>query len=206
MARQRLTIATCIGCGAMSLPSGCPGGCGPERKLELVAGADVDLLLDLAARSRQRAEALAAVVQDFVESSTGATGGPGEPARAALRAHEEALPAAVGQMAAAAETVVAWWCERCGGLEAPAPCVGVCIRQPAQWATLGEWEEAHAAAADVHEVELQLARTARALLFTRARAGREREHRRALRTTARRALRLWAPVGVTLEVSTPRKG
>ncbi len=209
---KRLTIATCIGCGAMSLPSGCPGGCGPERKLELVAGTDVDLLLESAERSRRRGQRLAAVLQSFLADAltpadrspggpaapdvdTGAATGELERGHDALRTHERALPATVRELAAAPDPVVTWWCERCGGLEAPAPCVGVCIRQPAEWATLEAWQEAHTAAADTQEVERQLARAVRAMQLTRPRPGRERQHRRALRTTARRALRLWEAAG-----------
>jgi hypothetical protein len=50
-----VTLATCIGCGAMSLSGRCPAGCAQERKLELVLAAELDELTVLADRAQARA-------------------------------------------------------------------------------------------------------------------------------------------------------
>lgn len=158
-APERLTIATCIGCGAMSVPSACPGGCGPERSLELVAGAELDELVDFREQSRRRAQALAQVLTRFMAlpSSQLAEQQRGE-ARGALRAHGHDFTAACAALSAEPDPGVSWWCEHCGGLDAPAPCVGVCIRRPAQWATLEARQRQYAAATAALDDEQCLAR------------------------------------------------
>lgn len=189
---ERLTIATCIGCGAMSLPADCPGGCGPERKLELVAGAELDALLAEEAAATERGRALADVLTQFLARA------PAElsddlrtAATRALRAHEHAWPAATAALAVDLVPVVSWWCEHCGGLDAPAPCLGICIRRPAQWATLEAAERQRAACTERHAAERQLAQAVRGLLLTRPRTGRESQHRAALAEAAGRAVGSW---------------
>jgi hypothetical protein len=186
---ERLTIATCIGCGAMSLPAGCAGGCGPEHKLELVAGAELDDLVELVRASGRRAQALADVLTRFLALPCGEVSGElREQARAAIRAHEHGYPAVSERLTVEPEPVVSWWCEHCGGLDAPAPCVGVCIRRPAQWANLEAVRRQREAAAAGQENELRLAQAVRPLVLTRPRPGRELQHWRALRETAGRSL------------------
>lgn len=34
---------------------------------------------------------------------------------------------------APAEPVVAWWCDRCGGVDAPQPCLGICVWHDVDW-------------------------------------------------------------------------
>jgi hypothetical protein len=173
----------------MSLPSGCAGGCGAESKLELVAASELDELITLEHEAEKRAEALTAVLERFLALPDG--GLPNElhvSAHPALREHEHDYQAATAVLAAEPEPVVSWWCERCGGLDAPAPCVGVCVRRPAQWASLEALErQREATAARLHD-ERQLAGAVRALVLTRPRPGSERRHWQALRELAGGAL------------------
>lgn len=188
-APDRLTIPTCIGCGAMSLPARCEGGCGPERKLELVAASELDALIDLEQASRARAQALRSVLSRFLAAPDGPPP-DGSPAlaRAALRRHGREWAAASRALEAEVEPVVAWWCERCGGLDAPAPCLGVCLRRSAQWASLDALRRRREVAARRLEDEQRLAGAVRALALTHPRPGREAQHAEALAELAGRAL------------------
>jgi hypothetical protein len=186
---ERLTIATCIGCGAMSRPSECARGCGAEQKLELVAGADLDELIDLELASEQRAQALGAIMKRFLAAQSGQPAAEllGQ-ARATLRVHEHESPALAAALAAEPDPIVAWWCPDCGGLDAPAPCLGVCVRRPAQWARLETLMGKRDSAALVLGLERRCARAVRALACTRPQPGHEGRHRQALREHAAQAL------------------
>lgn len=187
---KRLTISTCIGCGAMSLPSGCAGGCGAERKLELVAGSELDAVLELQCEAERRSDHLAAVLTEFL-----ALRPPERPpdelhklARVALRAHEQDAYAAAQALAAEPEPRVTWWCERCGGLDAPQPCLGVCVHRPAEWANVEALERRRTSVHLGLETERRLASAVRAIALTRPRPGAEAAHWRALREQVADAL------------------
>jgi hypothetical protein len=137
---DRLTVLTCIGCGGMGREERCEGTCS-EHKLVLVSAADYDALLSAAQAARARAARLAPVVGELAEAK------PGDPrdalltlrdsARRALRddRHEED-----GTDWASPSTVTGWWCARCGNVDMPQPCVGVCVWRPAQWVNLTLYE------------------------------------------------------------------
>lgn len=184
-----LTISTCIGCGAMSIPSRCPNGCGPERRLQLVAAAELDRLEDLIETSAGRIETLAGALADFLavpelEPSPELR----ERARAALSRHDRSMPSVRAALEADPDPVVAWWCDRCGGLDAPMPCLGVCVRRPAQWANLEALETLREHLAAQCRREEKLAGAVQAVTLTRARPGSERRHRAALEAIAAQAL------------------
>jgi hypothetical protein len=192
---ERLTVTTCIGCGAMSVPGACAGGCGPERKLELVAGSELDEVLELESQAERRSEVLAGVLARFLALRP-AERPPAaliELARAALRDHAREAPAAVLALAAEPEPRVTWWCERCGGLDAPQPCIGVCVHRPAEWASLDALERGRRSARVRVEDERRLARTVRAIALTRPRPDAEAAHWQALRDQAAGALALNRP-------------
>lgn len=173
----------------MSLPAGCPGGCGPERKLELVAGAELDELIHLEHASADRCRALAQVLTRFLAVTSAGIGQElRREAQGALRAREQGPRTLAVALATTPEPVVAWWCPGCGGLDAPAPCIGVCARRPAQWATLHALNRLRASAADRLEEERRLAGAVRAIAFTHPRTGQESRHRQALREQAARVL------------------
>ena len=133
---RRLSIPGCIGCGAMRQYESCAGPC-HERRLRAVSGADYDALTAAAAACRARTERLRAVVGELALREPG----PGE-WRAAYEALQQSArsvlrrfrPAAVGRHDEAlspAPTVTVWRCEDCGGVDAPQPCIDVCIWGPA---------------------------------------------------------------------------
>jgi hypothetical protein len=186
---ERLTISTCIGCGAMSLPGECAGGCGRERKLELVAGSELDELVNLEHEAGQRAQRLAAVLSRFLdlpdeELSNELLGA----ARAALHEHERDHSGALEVLATEPEPVVSWWCEQCGGVDAPAPCLGICVRRPAQWASLDALRRRGEMTAARLQTERRLAAVVRTLVLTRPRPGSESRHWQAEREMATLAL------------------
>ena len=187
---ERLTISTCIGCGAMSLPGGCAGGCGPERKLELVAASELDEVIEIQRGAERRSDELATVLTRFLalRPAEPAPSALHELARAALRAHDQKAPAAAGALAVEPEPRITWWCERCGGLDGPQPCLAVCVRRPAAWASVEALERRRASADLRLEAERRLAGAVRAIALTRPRPGAEPTHRQALREQAAGAL------------------
>jgi len=69
-APDRLSVPTCIGCGAMSQPGTCDTDC-TEHKLDLVRAAAYDALHAAASDNRARAHAFAGVVQQFARHEPG---------------------------------------------------------------------------------------------------------------------------------------
>ena len=134
-------VAACIGCGAMSRPGSCELGCGPEERLDLVPAGEHDELVALAEACHAGARRL----HDVVRSLTGAA--PADPqaayrdlqlrARAALR-DQPASPA----LPEPAHVSTTWWCPGCGGVDAPQPCIGVCVWRRVEWVAAERYEEA----------------------------------------------------------------
>jgi hypothetical protein len=187
---DEVTLSTCIGCGAMSLPAQCPEGCAQELRLELVPAAELDELTDLTESAESQAIALAAVVTPLArEPRRDDTPAPAAPtAAAALFAHGQLEPRLCELVAQPVEPVVSWWCPHCGGVDAPQPCLGVCIRTPVRWAGAERACEMQVRATRaINRVE-----ELRAVLILAAHAhprpGQEKRHRDAVRQRAQRAL------------------
>ncbi len=184
-------ISTCVGCGAMSLPGRCPGSCSAERKLELVPAADYDTLRDARAATDAENTAMAAATRRLLDDIV-AHGGDrdayrsvGAEARAVLRGVTAAPPTNQGRDT---EVVTSWWCARCGGIDAPQPCIDVCIHRPAEWVNADVWRaerEAAVACAAFHD---RLFGVLRLLAFTAPREGTEPRHWEALSAQAALAL------------------
>ena len=189
---MRLTIPACIGCGAMRQDEGCAGACS-ERKLELVTGADYDQLAAAAAACRARIRELREVAGELAQA---------EPEPEQWRAAYEALqrsarsalrrsgPAPDGQddPLPPAPAVTVWRCPDCGGVDAPQPCIGVCIWRPAAWVDAASHESLRLRAAADLATERNLAGLLRTLAFTTPRAGQWEQNWRALQAQARRTL------------------
>jgi hypothetical protein len=185
-----VTLSTCIGCGAMSLPAHCLEGCAQERRLELVPAAELDELTGLTESAESHAAALAGVVVVLVRGprrhDDSALAAP--TAAAALITHGQLEPRLRELAAQPVEPVVSWWCPHCGGIDAPQPCLGVCIRTPVRWA----------AAARARQMQVRAKRAIdrvdelRAVLILVAHAhplpGQEKRHGAAVRQRAQRAL------------------
>ena len=132
---DRVTVLTCIGCGAMGREERCDGDCS-EHKLLLVTAADYDELLGAAHAARIRAARMVPVVRRFAEADAQ----PRDPRDALLRMRESARRAlrdgGRGEDRtdwASPDTVTGWWCARCGNVDMPQPCIGVCVWRPADW-------------------------------------------------------------------------
>jgi hypothetical protein len=174
----------------MSLPGGCPDGCAQERRLELVPAAELDELTALTERADIHTRALAAAVvplaaaprQHDDAAQLAAT------ARDTLAAHAPGESRLRELAAQPLEPVVSWWCPHCGGIDAPQPCLGVCIRTPVRWASAEHAAKMQARAA----ATVKRADALRAVLTLVAHAhpqpGQEQRHWDAMQRRARRAL------------------
>jgi len=188
---DRVTVSTCIGCGAMSKPGECPGCCSQERRLELVPAFEHDRLADQNAETAGQVAELRATVERFLAGATGvrdaaqALAGARQEARATLATLRSSAPPLPEDDV---EPSVAWWCERCGGIDAPAPCIGVCIRKPAEWVNARCYQHERAHGVRLLAERRGLIATVRALAFTSPRPGQEERHLRALSERALSAL------------------
>lgn len=189
---DRLIIPACIGCGAMRQDEACPVACA-ERRVELVNAGDFDRLAIAAADCHARVRGLRAVAGDLART---------EPARgqwqAAYQAFQQSARSALRRFspprggqddpAPAARTVVVWRCPNCGGVDAPQPCIGVCIWRPAQWVDAACYEAERTRALADRQAERSLARLLRTLAFTTPRTGQWERNWHALQSQARQLL------------------
>ncbi len=107
-------------------------------------------------------------------------------ARDALRARVEIQgDPAVGQPA---RQVVAWSCPRCGGLEAPQPCLGICVWRSVAWITREAWQDQRQHLAEAVRVEAALRRLLHQIAFITPREGRWKDGWQALSAAARQTL------------------
>jgi hypothetical protein len=188
----RLTISTCAGCGAMREFESCSGVCS-ERKLELVSGGEYDELTAAAAACRVRIQAFWTVVEELA----GTGPGPGDwqvayealrqSARSVLRRFGPASRSAADDSLSSAETVIVWRCPECGGVDAPQPCIGVCIWRPADWVDASFYESECSRAVLDREVEHSLVGLLGRLAFATPHDGAWERNWRALRSQARLA-------------------
>ena len=170
----------------------CPGPCA-GRRVELVNAGDYDRLAAAAAESQARVRGLRAVAGELA----GAEPADGE-REAAYRALQQSARSALRRFSPPpgrpddlfppGPAVVVWRCPDCGGLDAPQPCIGVCIRRPAQWIDAARYEAERARARADRKAERSLAGLLRVLAFTTPRPGQWERHWRALQARARQAL------------------
>jgi hypothetical protein len=194
-------VLTCLGCGAMGRQEGCAGNC-VEHRLPLVAAADLVALRDAVAAADRWLARLEPVVRAFADGvgdaaaaraavttrrgagSKAPAGGMGSASSGARAVPALADPAVL----AAPPSVVGWWCSRCGNVDMPQPCIGVCVWQPVEWVNLAVYERELEAAERV----LRSAWGCRRFLVragaVRPRAGQEERNRAALREQARAVL------------------
>lgn len=189
---DRLTIPACIGCGAMRKDETCPVPCA-ERRVELVNAGDYGRLAAAAAACRARVRGLRAVAAELARA---------EPARgdwqAAYQALQQSARSALRRFSPpdgspddefpAAPVVVVWRCPDCGGVDAPQPCIGVCIWRPAQWVDAAWYEAERTRALTDRRAERSLAGLLRTVVFTTPRPGQWERSWRALQSRARHAL------------------
>lgn len=183
---DRVTVLTCIGCGAMGGAPRCDGDCS-EHKLVLVDAADYDALLTRAQAARACATRLAPVARRLADAEAEPEA-PGDAfvhlrdgARQALRdtgGHDHTDWAAPA-------TVIGWWCAQCGNVDLPQPCIGVCVWRPTQWVNLALYERRLGEAeADLRAVRA-LSELLRRIAVVTPRDGQWQRNWQALRARAR---------------------
>jgi hypothetical protein len=139
---DRVTVLTCIACGAMGRQERCDGDCS-EHKLVLVNAFDYAELLGAASAARVRAARLASAVRVFADSHTQRD----DPQETLLRLRDGARRALrdAGRDEPRTDwdspvTVIGWWCARCGNVDMPQPCIGVCVWRPADWVNVALYQ------------------------------------------------------------------
>jgi hypothetical protein len=191
---HRLAIPGCIACGAMWRDATCPAAC-RECRLDLVSGGDYEDLSAAAAACRDRVEGLRAVVSELARSEPAAGEWRGayealrQSARSALRRFRPAAGAGEDDFLSPAETVTIWRCRDCGGIDAPQPCLDVCIWGPADWVDAISYQSKRSRAAADREAETSLAELLRGFAFATPRAGQWQRNLRAFQSMASRCLR-----------------
>lgn len=117
----------CIGCGRVDAPQLCPQGC-DERAVDLVFGDALDAALAELADAVDGVRALRGLVLRSVSAEVTPRAVQAE-ARSVLRVVKASSAGQVGT----GDGVIrftAWVCGRCGWMEAPQPCLGVCVFRP----------------------------------------------------------------------------
>lgn len=146
-----IQVQRCIGCGAISTPQTCTGDCA-DRRLDLVA-------------ADEHAVAVAAVdaLRERVEEQRAVLATPLTPAlRTRARAALHALPAPP----VAADEITTWACDSCGRIEAPQPCIGVCVRPTTTFVPATVHHELIARARELEAAQSRLAVPLRQLAWT----------------------------------------
>jgi hypothetical protein len=129
-----LMLWRCIGCGAMGNSELCTGACA-YRKLEIVGADEYADLLETFEAIEQQAERLEAVVKKIAAVGIEQTDFEDAYRRLQVKAREILRSVDFGgsswQNAVDPdyEPATVWLCTTCGQIEAPQPCLGVCIRR-----------------------------------------------------------------------------
>ena len=166
IAPSRLTVPTCIGCGAMSIFGTCDTGCS-EEKFELVRGVAHESLTALRAGVRANVEAFRPVAERLAREQPAAGGWEAayralqEEARAALRSHPDVMTGESDWEPA--EIATTWRCPRCGGIDAPQECLGICVWRPVEWVKHDSYETVREHALADRERERKLRRLLRVI-------------------------------------------
>jgi len=175
---RHLPVATCIGCGARSHNAECADGC-TDQPLDLV---DVDDLVAIATRAEaleERITELRAVASALLDDPVDWTG-VRERARAAVLMAVPEAPEV--------EVIEGWGCPRCGRVDAPQPCLGICIRRPGLVADVAEYREYEAQAQSLEGTDAALAAFAHVVGGVRPRPGKEKQTVDGLRLRAQQLL------------------
>ena len=175
---RHLPVATCIGCGARNHNAECADGC-TDQPLDLV---DVDDLVTIATRAEaleERVAELRAVARALLDDTADWTG-VRERARAAVLMTVPEAPEV--------EVIEGWGCPRCGRVDAPQPCLGICIRRPGLVADVAEYREYADRARSLAGTDRALTAFAHVVGGVRPRPGRERQTVESLRSRARELL------------------
>jgi hypothetical protein len=177
-APARVELQTCIGCGARDRAGTCTGAC-VEVRLDLVPAAE-------AARRRDELGALSAFAETGREALMPLAAEPPRDEAEARARWAELHDRAVAAIAAAPAVALApprdpvpvattWWCATCDRIEAPQPCIGVCVRRPEPMASLDAYRTVDEAAAPLEAAARDRLALLRLVVAVRPRPGRARE-------------------------------
>ena len=149
----------------MSRQGSCETGCA-ERRLLLVRAATLDTLADAESQILSAITAMRPVAERLADAGEPAEGWEAalEPVRSSARAalsHSLDARTASFVLEQPAEPAVTWWCDHCDGVDAPQPCLGICVWRPVEWARYELYAELRGQVAD----EYELARRLRTLLW-----------------------------------------
>jgi len=133
-----LVLWRCIGCGAMGNSAFCTGSCA-YRKVEIISADEYAQLFGIFETAREQAERLNALVREI--GALDEMQSDFESAYRSLQAqarkifhsadnNEETPPNALNTEV---EPAIVWQCLTCGLVEAPQPCLGVCIRRSGEF-------------------------------------------------------------------------
>ncbi len=177
-----LTLWRCIGCGSMGNAAECLGAC-DFRKLDVVSAQEHADLLERLAAITDHVEGLTAIAREIAALA--------EPARDFERGYRELQTRAreilrstvVAEINADAESdrSVVWLCACCGQVEAPQPCLGVCIRRDGEFVRGGDHDKLAAAFGSAHRTAKILTAFVRRFAWVSPRAGQWRQTRDAFR-------------------------
>jgi hypothetical protein len=168
----------------------CVGTC-YERKLELVGGGEYDELMVVVAARRGRIQEFWTVVEELVAMEPGrgewrvVYGALRQSARSVLRRFGTASRSGADDSLSPAESVIVWRCPECGGVDAPQPCIGVCIWRPVDWVDANVYESERARAVLNLEVEKALVGLLSRVAFVTPRHGQWERNWLALQSQAR---------------------
>ena len=174
---RRVEVATCIACGARNRIGQCADGC-TDVPLDLVDAADVDALAArseaLTARANAFRKVLEAVAADRDWDALR------ERARTALRIDLPTPPEPT--------FVEAWGCPECGRVDAPQPCLDVCIRRPVLMTDAADYEALATQVTEREDHERGVAAVVRLIAYVTPRPGEEERTHTELRAAANAAL------------------
>ncbi len=186
----RLPATCCIGCRRVDAPQLCADGC-DERTIELVFGTAMDAALT----ERERGAHEVQTLRELLRRSVSAPLGQGQQehralqadARSALRGNATGPDRQAGDPADV-ERVIAGHCGVCGWIEAPQPCLGVCIFRAVEMVPAADYDDVRTRCEDTVRQVTRLRTVVRQLAWVTPRAGEWERTARALHALARQAL------------------
>ncbi|HEX5813027.1 MAG TPA: hypothetical protein VFY38_13030 [Pseudonocardia sp.] len=176
---RHLPVATCIGCGARSHDAQCADGC-PDLPLDLV---DIDDLVAIATRAEALEDRIAALRETVCAL---AADDPMDWTAVQERARAAVLIAV--PEAPEVDVIEGWGCPRCGRVDAPQPCLGICVRRPGLVADVAEYRDYAGHAQRMAETDRALMAFAHVVGGVHPRPGREQQTVASLRSRARELL------------------
>jgi hypothetical protein len=162
--------------------------------LELVSGADYDALAAVAVARRARIRSLAAVIEDIARAEPRPEDLHGRYSSLRERARQQFRRVRLRQEdwrvdpSPAGEVTVVWRCPDCGGLDAPQPCLEICIWSPTEWVDARAFRAKAAESLREIEYERAVVGLLTRLAFVTPRDGHLERNWQALRAQARLVL------------------